>query len=152
MKRASGLILILFVLSIFSATTVLADVPNIRNLKTTKDGTDTILEIEVRHGGPTNSHYIDIIEVEVNERLDRIDDLDPQTTTIFTYRHNIGNTQYDSIRVRVRCNLHGWSSWANIDAVPEPPFYETPVGIATIGGSIVLVILILFILRKQGKI
>ncbi len=153
MKNASCLsIVILFMISVSSATIVLADVPDVQNIEAVKKDSNTDLEIEVRHGSPSNSHFIDVIEVEVNERLDRIDNLDPQTSTIFTYTHDIGNTQYESIRVRVHCNLHGWSSWVNIDAAAEPQFYETPLGMATIGGSVVLAILILFILRRQGKL
>lgn len=138
---------------IASTTIVLADVPTVLDIEATKEGDNTVLEIEIRHSDPTSTHYIDVIEVEVNERLDRVDGLDPQTTTIFTYNHDIGTVEYEAVRVRAHCNLHGWSSWTAMGAPPEPPFLETPLGLATVGGAIAaVVVVVLVVLKMSGKI
>lgn len=93
-----------------------------------------------------------MIEVEVNERLDRLSDLEPQTTTTFTYEHNIGTVEYEAIGVRAHCTDHGWSPWATMGALPEPSFIETPLGMATVAGAVVVAVAIVFVvLKKTGK-
>lgn len=145
-------IVILFFIS--STTLVSADVPTVQNVKAMKEGEDTILDIEIRHSSPSSTHYIDIIEIEINERLDRVTDLEPQTSTTFTYKHNIGTVKYENIRARAHCTVHGWSSWTKLgEEQPETPFIETSLGIASvIGGVIVVVAAIFIVLRKGGKI
>jgi len=92
-----------------------------------------------------------VIEVQINERLDRISDLEPQTTTTFTYTHNIGNVEYETVRVRAHCTDHGWSPWANSKALPEPSFIETPLGMVTIAGTVVAAVIIVFAVLKKTR-
>ena len=131
---------------------VLANIPTVLNIEAAKDEADTVLSVEISHSSPSSTHYVDVIEVEINERLDRIPDLEPQTSTIFTYEHNIGTVEYETIRVRAHCTDHGWSPWATMGALPEPSFIETPIGMATVAGAVVAVVVIVFVvLKKTGK-
>jgi len=129
---------------------VFGDVPTVIKIEALKEGGKTIFEIEIRHSSPSSSHYVDVIEVEVNERLDRVTDLEPQTSTTFMYKHDIGSVQYGNIRVRVHCNIHGWSGWESLDGEPEKPFFETPLGVVTMAGVIgVIVIVLLIVMRRK---
>jgi desulfoferrodoxin (superoxide reductase-like protein) len=96
-----------------------ADTPVILEIKTSTEGDDTVFNIEVRHNNPTSSHYVNIIEVEVDGDAQRVNNLEPQTSTQFTYKHVLGKSEYQSVRVRVNCNIHGWSSWATIGEQPQ---------------------------------
>ena len=124
---------IIIMLFLNFAVTVFADVPMVQKIDVTKDGEITILNFQIRHGSPSTNHYIDIIEVEINERLEptrtRINDLEPQTSTVFSYEYNIGTVQYESIKVRVHCNIHGWSSWTSLEVpIPSPTILPSPTG------------------------
>jgi len=142
----------LFLLSISTLAPVLANIPTVLNTEAAKDGADTVLSIEISHSSPSSAHYVDVIEVEINERLDRISDLEPQTTTTFMYEHNIGTVAYETIRIRAHCTDHGWSPWATMGALPEPSFIETPLGMATIASAVVAAVVIVFVvLKKTGK-
>ena len=63
-----GLLATVFLLSP-SVAFVFADVPSVLELTTEKDGGDNFLVIEVRHSSPTSSHYVDIIEIEIDGEL-----------------------------------------------------------------------------------
>jgi len=93
-------------------THVLGDVPTVLEIKREKEGGDTILVIEVRHGLPSSTHYIDLIEIEIDGNLEKLSDLEPQTSTQFTEKLEI-NAGAKDVRVRAHCNIHGWSSWVN---------------------------------------
>lgn len=142
----------LFLLSFSTIMPVLANIPTVLNIEATKEGADTALSIEISHSSPSSTHYVDMIEVEVNERLDRVSNLEPQTTTTFTYEHNVGTVEYETIRVRAHCTDHGWSPWATMGALPEPSFIETPIGMVTLAGAAVAVVVVVFVvLRRTGK-
>lgn len=143
--------LLLISLCLFSVTFVSADVPSMISITTSQEGENTIVGIEIRHSSPSPTHYVDIIEVEVNERLDRINDLDPQTSTTFTHQHNIGTLQYGSVRVRAHCTDHGWSSRVALEnGEPETPFFETTLGTITISGIIIIIIIaVLLVIMKR---
>jgi peptide/nickel transport system substrate-binding protein len=83
------------------------------------EGENTLLNLEVKHNDPTSSHYVDIIEVEIDGNIQRETGLTPQNTTQFTYQYDLGEVEYENVRVRVHCNLHGWSSWATLGEQPQ---------------------------------
>lgn len=146
-------LILLFLLSLCSTAVLLADVPTVLEIEATMEGGDTVLDLEIRHSSPSSTHYVDMIEVEINERLDRLTDIEPQTSTTFTYGHNIGTVGYETIRARAHCTVHGWSAWVHMDAQPEPPFIETPIGMATVAGAVVAVVVAVFlVLKKIGKV
>lgn len=145
----TGLLIVLCV-SVFSINSVFADVPSVLTITVEQEGTTSTITVEIRHADPSSGHYIDIIEIEVNERLDRISDLNPQTATVFSYQHNVGDTFFENLRVRVHCNIHGWSGWkAEGTTDSTTPFYATPIGIAAIFGIVVVVIVAVVGLRRR---
>lgn len=147
--RLIGLLVIPWIF-IFSINSVFADVPSVLTITIVPDASTSTITVEIRHADPSSSHYIDIIEVEVNERLDRISDLNPQTATVFSYQHSVGDTVFDSLRVRVHCNVHGWGGWkAEGTTDATTPFYMTPIGIVAIVGIVVVVIVAIVGLRRR---
>lgn len=100
-------------------TPVYADVPSILNVEPFISGSETILNITVRHAGPTSSHYINTIQVEIDGTVNDLN-LDPQTTHPFTVQYNMGELNSEpSVRVRAHCNVHGYSSWSTLETIPE---------------------------------
>ena len=106
-----GLLLILSWLTPFSV--IYANVPTVLSLEEARRGDDDVLIIEVSHGSPSSSHYIDSIEVEVDGEVFTIEDLGEQSGTVFTVEH-ILESSGTGIRVRAHCNLHGWSQWTQL--------------------------------------
>jgi desulfoferrodoxin (superoxide reductase-like protein) len=76
-----------------------------------KEGGKTLLQVEVRHNSPSMSHYVDIIEFDINGEVHRATDLRPQSDRVFTYTYELGDVEASNIKVRAHCNFHGWSSW-----------------------------------------
>jgi len=98
---------------------VLADVPSIENVEPWISGTDTILNMTIRHASPTGSHYVDRIEVDVNGSV-QFTTLFPQATVTFIVPYNIGEvTDTPLVSVRAHCTFHGWSSWSEPMIIPE---------------------------------
>ena len=114
--------LALLVYACSSAVLGSADVPSVLSLEITERGSQTVLVIEVRHAQSTTTHYIDIIEVQVGDSTLTIDDLQPQTDTVFTVER-ILEASSDTIRARAHCTLHSWGQWrqlANGDGGESP--------------------------------
>jgi desulfoferrodoxin (superoxide reductase-like protein) len=100
---------------------VLADVPGVLSVDPWTDGTETILNITVKHFGPTSSHYIDTIQVDIDGTVENVN-LDPQSTNPFVMQYSMGDMSNEpSVRVRAHCNLHGWGSWTEPQVIPEFP-------------------------------
>lgn len=104
----AGAFLVIFCLS--SIPLAHADVPTVLEMTREEEGGETFLVIEVRHNYPTSSHYVDVIEIEVDGRVEKLDDVGPQTGTRFEERYSVHPDA--EIRVRAHCNVHGWSPWA----------------------------------------
>jgi desulfoferrodoxin (superoxide reductase-like protein) len=100
---------------------VFADVPGVLSVDPWTDGTETILNITVKHFGPTSSHYIDTIQVDIDGTVENVN-LDPQSTNPFVMQYSMGDVSSEpSVRVRAHCNLHGWGSWTEPQVIPEFP-------------------------------
>jgi len=98
---------------------VYADVPSILSVEPWTSGTETILNITVRHLGPTSNHYINTVQVEIDGVVNDLN-LDPQTTDPFTVQYNMGELNSEpSIRVRAHCIVHGYGSWSTPETIPE---------------------------------
>jgi desulfoferrodoxin (superoxide reductase-like protein) len=117
-KRSIFVLGLLLVLScLIPLTVIYANVPTVLSLEEVRRGDDDVLIIEVSHSSPSSSHYIDSFEVEVGEEVFTIEDLDEQSSTVFTVEH-ILESSGPGIRVRAHCNLHGWSQWTQLGEEP----------------------------------
>ena len=132
-------VMLLFVLACtHSVIVAYADVPSVIGLSREEEGGDTVLVIEVRHGSPSSSHYVDAIEVEVDGKVEKTTDLEPQTSTRFKEKFVI-SAGAKNIRVRARCNVHGWSSWVSEEkeepsgskGIPGFPYVSIVLGVMT---------------------
>ena len=130
------LMLIMLVFQTFSV--VYADVPAVLEIRVEKKGDDTVLYIDVRHRSPSSSHYVDVIEIELDDKLEKLDSLEEQKSDKFTESIVIGPGVKD-IQVRAHCNIHGWSSWVYEEK-------EESLGSQNISGLQYLVVLVGIIL------
>ena len=110
-SRPTVLILVLILSCLSPAVMVFADVPTVLVITRVEEGDETFLEVEVRHSSPTQTHYVDVIEVEIAGKVEKIDGLEPQTTTKFTTKYKLEDTGASGVKVRAHCNIHGWSQW-----------------------------------------
>jgi hypothetical protein len=137
------------VLSLLPTLIVYADVPTVVELELETRGEDTVLVIRVRHSSPSQTHYVDEIEVEVDGKVGKIE-RDSQSATTFTVEHTVDSEAAD-IRVRAHCTNHGWSRWKSLETgeptedgggIPGFPIEATTIGLAM--GAVLL-----WIARRQ---
>lgn len=113
------LFLALTMIAGFQIKLALADIPTVENVEPWTSGSDTILNITVRHALPLTSHYVDKVEVDIDGTIHDVA-LTPQSTVTFVEPYNMGEvTDTPTVQVRAHCNLHGWSGWSDPLAVPE---------------------------------
>lgn len=152
MKRKSLTFLFLLVLSsscFYPAMRVSADVPMVLEVTREKEGDDTVIIMEIRHSNPTPSHYVDIIEVDVDGEVRKVAIQEPQTATTFMSNLKLEGAEPSNIVVRANCNVHGWSTWTGEKSedgggigIPGNPYEATILGI-------ILGTLIIWILRRE---
>ncbi len=118
-----------------------ANVPTVLSLEVVERGDDDVLVIEISHSSPSSSHYIDSVEVEVGDQVYTIEDLGGQSTTVFTVEHVLDSPSGD-VRVRARCNVHGWSQWMGLGEEPA----DTSGGIPGFGYAATLIGLAAYIM------
>jgi desulfoferrodoxin (superoxide reductase-like protein) len=92
---------------------VKADVPIVLKIEVDEEDEHKLV-ITVRHGNPTLIHYVNEIQIELDGELSKLTDLDPQSEVEFIEEYNI-DSEVENVRVRVKCNVHGWSSWENYE-------------------------------------
>jgi hypothetical protein len=102
---------------------------------------------------PTASHYPTDFQVRTSTdgaswtELSSVQIAPTPTTTIFTVTENIGHvTGTIQVQARLKCSIHGWSSWGPDPAIPVPEF---PFGMATVTSMLVLAGGLLVIRRKH---
>lgn len=118
-RNASRLVLISFlVLNLIPVLIVYANVPTVVGVELETQGQDTFLVIQVRHSSPSQTHYVDVVDVEVAGKVEKVK-LDPQSTTSFTVQRDLDSPATD-IRVRAHCTNHGWSPWVSLDSEDAP--------------------------------
>ncbi len=116
------LFLALLIIASFQIKLVLADVPNVESVEPWTSGTDTILNITVRHSSPTTSHYVNKVEVDVDGSIQNIDlpSTPIQSAPTFVVQFNMGElTTTPTVKAKANCNLHGPGDWSNPVEVPE---------------------------------
>lgn len=123
MKKTNKLSYILFLiisvlLYLSFAKPVFAIVPQVTDVVVWNSGGDTILNVTVYHSPVTPSHYVDVIEVDVDGNIQSFPVEQPTTT--FTTPCNLGPIEgTPSARARAHCTVDGWSSWSEPIQIPE---------------------------------
>jgi len=144
MRNASHLgILALLAFSLFPTMAVNANVPTVIELQLETRGEETVLVIQARHSSPSQGHYVDSVEVDIDGTVEKIE-LDPQSQTTFTVEHTVDPKAVD-IRARAHCTNHGWSQWKSLQTeepteegggIPGFPVESTAIGLAV--GAVLL--------------
>jgi hypothetical protein len=120
-NHAAFLLLAVFATMIFlgSIKTVRANVPSVLQIENLSQGTAGRIRLHVSHLAPTGSHFVDMVEVDVGGQVKSYG-LQSQNTDPFTVELDLGQLQgTPNVKARVRCTVHGWSSWSNEIRVPE---------------------------------
>ncbi len=127
----------------FQINPVLADVPTVENIEPWTSGTDTILNITIRHNNPTTSHWVDKVEVDIDGLVQNINlpSTPLQSAPTFVMQFNMGElTTTPTVKSRAHCNLHGWSfSWSDPVEVPE----FSPIHLLLVLAAVSTVVLLL---------
>ncbi|MEM2102931.1 MAG: hypothetical protein QXM22_05400 [Candidatus Bathyarchaeia archaeon] len=123
-RKVILLILGFVMIAAFQVGPVFADVPNVLSIVPWTSGTDTILNITVRHASPTSVHFVNRVEVEVNGTVQTINlSWPPVQTNPFIVQHNLGQiVGIVNVRARPNCNVHGNggdTNWFGPVEVPE---------------------------------
>lgn len=90
-----------------------ANVPTVLSMEIETRGEAKFLIIEVAHSSPTPTHFVATAEVEIGDESVIHLDLIPQTSGTFTIEVEL-EAMAESIRARVDCTNHGWSSWKSL--------------------------------------
>jgi desulfoferrodoxin (superoxide reductase-like protein) len=90
-----------------------ANVPTVLSMEIETRGETIFLIMEVTHSSPTSTHFVATAEVEVGDETVIHLDLVPQTSGTFTIEVELESIA-ESIRARVDCTNHGWSSWKTL--------------------------------------
>ena len=112
-----GMLLILAV-SMFPVKIGYANVPTVMSMELETRGDDSFLIMEISHSSPTSTHFVGTAEVEVGDESVIHLDLVPQTSGTFTIEVEL-ETVAESLRARVSCTTHGWSSWRRLSTEAE---------------------------------
>jgi hypothetical protein len=102
---------------------------------------------------PTASHYPTDFEVRTSTdgsswtELSSVQIAPTPTATIFTVTENIGHVSGTiQVQARLKCSIHGWSSWGPDPAIPVPEF---PFGMVTVTSMLLLAGGLLVFRRKH---
>ena len=109
-------ILLVFIVSMFPVMIGYANVPTVLSMEIETRGEATFLVMEVTHSSPTSTHFVSTAEVG-DESVIHLD-MVPQTSGTFTIEVEL-ETMTESIRARVSCTTHGWSSWRRLTTKEE---------------------------------
>ena len=149
MKKWSLVLLLLFVvLTGFETYPVSADVPSVLSIEPWARGDESLLNITVTHSSPTSSHYVNVVEVDINGSIQAISLL-PQSTTTFVIQYELaGGTDELTVQARAHCNLHGWSSWSG--SGQGDANFPLPPTIVIVAAALIIII-VLLLLRSRSK-
>ena len=104
-----GMLLVLAV-SMLPVMIGYANVHTVLSMEIETRGAAIFLIMEVTHSSPTSTHFVSTAEVEVGDETVIHLDLVPQTSRTFTIEVEL-ESMAESIRARVDCTNHGWSTW-----------------------------------------
>jgi hypothetical protein len=111
--------------SLFPLSVVNADVPNILEIDITVGKNETSIIVEVRHSSPTSKHFVDSIEIRIDDGVEKVFSQEPQSSTRFNIEIT-HDSSVEKIEVRAHCTTHGWSKWSTFTEEPEK---EEPKGL-----------------------
>jgi len=98
-----------------------ANVPTVLQVENISQAPMGKIRLQIAHANPSSSHYVDLIEVNVNGQVKQFNQ-QPQNGDPFTAELEIGQVQgTPNVKARAHCNIHGWSDWSNEVLVPEFP-------------------------------
>ncbi len=100
---------------------VYGNVPRVLEVEATADGDDTVLGLDVSHSSPSSGHYVDSVEVRVDDGDAVAYDQDPQSSTRFSVEIVLEDASPMKVEVRVHCISHGWSAWKVLGLGDEEP-------------------------------
>ena len=137
MNAKQGLIILTLVLLRLTlpVSFVYGNVPSVLKIDSTADGLDIVLILEISHSSPSSSHYVDSLEVKVDDGNELAYDQDPQSSTRFSVEIFLRDMSPTKVKVRSHCTDHGWSTWKvlelEVEALELEPEEEpeTPGGI-----------------------
>ena len=124
--------LVIVLASTAFSSSVLAVVPEVRNVVPYDVAGSTYLNITVYHTPEIADHYVDMIKVTMGSNTTTltigVQSLTPQDT--FTVSYDLGPTQgTPSVTAEAHCIIHGWSTVNWSGTVPE---YSLPVVLMTL--------------------
>lgn len=135
-KRVLTFISLLILSSLSFLIEVKADVPVVLKIEVDEEDDHKLL-ITVRHGNPTLIHYVNEIQIELDGELTRLTDLDPQSDVEFVVEYDTVS-EIETVRVRVNCIVHAWSSWKSYNVnkdsgnigIPGFPLESVIIGVS----------------------
>jgi len=120
-----------------------ANIPTVLQVENISQGSAGRIRLQITHSNPSSSHYVDIIEVDVDGQVTQSIQ-QPQTSDPFTVELDLGVIQgTPNVKARAHCTVHGWSPWSNQVPVPEFPTTALAVFIALAAS--------LFVMRNAKK-
>jgi hypothetical protein len=120
-KTKSFLVLLLLFSITGNLTYVYADIPRVDDIyiefKSPPENVSIIL-FNVRHLDATLNHYIDRVELDVDGEVLILDPPSPSSqvgNNLVEYNFTVQGTQLSQVRARVRCTVHRYSSWTQLN-------------------------------------
>jgi desulfoferrodoxin (superoxide reductase-like protein) len=104
------------------ARKVEADVPDVQVIENISQDSAGRIRVQIRHANPTDTHYIDSVEVDVEGQMMQFQQLSPQDTEVFTLEFDLGEIEgTPNVTARSHCTIHGWGDWSDQIQIPEFP-------------------------------
>jgi hypothetical protein len=118
------LILALAVFFTFQMNPVLANVPQVVSVQPYQHITDTLINVTIYHASPDSSHYVNLVELNIEgEGVEELP-LSSQSEETFIAQFNIGVTdeyRMPYVTARATCTQHGSGDWSTAVIAPEFP-------------------------------
>lgn len=112
-----------------------ANLPDVE-IENISQGSMGKIRVEVKHENPSSSHYVDVIEVDVNGQIVQFSPCAcKQTNDVFTVDVPLGEVEGSpNVKARGHCTVHGWGPWSNQIRIPE--FAGAAMAIAALAASL----------------
>jgi desulfoferrodoxin (superoxide reductase-like protein) len=140
----------LLLLTVFSVMGIVSgNIPRVAQIDNISQDSSGSIRLQVVHLAPTSTHYVDVVEVEVNMTRTQFNQ-QPQDSNPFTIELDLGPLQGTAtVMARAHCTLHGWGDWSNLIQIQRNANTSTNTGqiqIFPVLGVIVIAALVASIL------